>query len=93
MSEEISLKDLMPNEFYINDIGIMCCELSLNEVNNITSVLINLQQENQQLKEKINKAIRFIKRNKSYISIETMEQGLLENDLNKLLQILDKVKE
>lgn len=51
-----------------------------------------LKYENIQLKQKINKAIRFIKRNKSYISIETMEKGLLENDLNKLLQILDKVK-
>ena len=55
MSEEISLKDLMPNEFYINDIGIMCCELSLKEVNRITDVLTNLQQENQQLKDKIEK--------------------------------------
>lgn len=54
--------------------------------------ITKLRQENNQLKEKINKAIRFIKKNRSYVSIECMEQGLLESDLNKLLQILDKVK-
>lgn len=47
-----------------------------------------LQQENQQLHNKIDKAIRYIKKNKNYIGIEDMNMYLYEDDINKVLEIL-----
>lgn len=40
------------------------------------------------LQERIDKAIKYIHKNTSYISIECMEQGLLQRDLDKVIEIL-----
>lgn len=42
----------------------------------------------QKVKERNDKAIKFIEKNKHYISIEDMNMYLYEDDINKVLQIL-----
>lgn len=49
-----------------------------------------LEQENQLLHSKINKAIRYIKKNKHYIDIEDMNVYLYEDDIKKVLEILKR---
>lgn len=47
-----------------------------------------LQQENKQLHKRINKAIKYINKNKAYIDIEDMGMYLYESDINKVIEIL-----
>ena len=42
----------------------------------------------QKVKDRNDKAIRYIKKNKHYISIEDMNMYLYESDINKVLEIL-----
>ena len=49
MIKEITLQDLLPNEFYINKEGNMVAEISLKRINNIASAINNLYDENKRL--------------------------------------------
>ena len=61
--KEISLQDLLPNDFYICD-GKMVCNISLEKVNAITEIITNLQQELTKYKERNEKAIEYIETHK-----------------------------
>lgn len=57
--------------------------------NNLLLIYIReLEEENKKLHNKINKAIRYIKKNKHYIDIEDMNMYLYEDDINKVIEIL-----
>lgn len=58
------------------------------EIENVIDAFEKLQQENQQLHSKVDKAIRYIKKNKHYIDIEDMNMYLYEDDIKKVLEIL-----
>jgi hypothetical protein len=85
----------------------------LEESSKLSELWCKSQQENQQLKERINMTININRKNKELLSVleeireyinknkyfysglqnEDLEIGLFENEINDLLQILDKVKE
>ena len=54
----------------------------------IFTYIHSLEQENKELHNKIDKAIRYIKKNKHYIDIEDMNVYLYEDDIKKVLEIL-----
>ena len=63
----------------------------MNKEKYIDNILLEndrLYKENQQLHNKIDKAIRYIKKNKHYIDIEDMNVYLYEDDIKKVLEIL-----
>lgn len=64
------------------------CTYYANYLEEYQKEKIKLEQENQQLHNKIDKAIRYIKKNKHYIDIEDMNMYLYEDDINKVLEIL-----
>lgn len=51
--KEITLQELLPNEFYINDKGEMVAEITLNKLNEIADVIENLDKENKELRDLI----------------------------------------
>ena len=51
--EEVTLEELLPNEFYINDKGEMVAEITLNKLNKIADVIENLDKENKELRDLI----------------------------------------
>ena len=84
-NEDIELLIEMKNNCLKSD--IYNDEKRLLKANAITKFLL-LLQENQQLHNKIGKAIRYIKKNKHYIDIEDMKMYLYEDDIEKVLEIL-----
>lgn len=62
-----------------------------NSPRRILNIVKQLQQENKELHNKIDKAIEYINKNKYFYSglqNEDMEIGLFENEINDLLEIL-----
>ncbi len=78
MIKEITLQDLLPNEFYINKEGNMVAEISLKRINNIASVINNLYDENKKLNNIIKK-INIIQFDDNFSHIEKLQK------INKLL--------
>ena len=72
--------------------------LSLGLSHNALDYLLKLEKENEKLnhykllyqkvKDRNDKAIKFIEKNKHYIDIEDMNMYLYEDDINKALEIL-----
>ena len=54
MKEEITLNELLPNQFYINKDGDMVAEISLKSINEIADILTNYYRENERLNNIIN---------------------------------------
>jgi len=53
MNVNVKLNELMPNEFYANDDGKLYAEITLEQINKITDILLYQQQ-------RIDKAIEYI---------------------------------
>lgn len=64
------------------------CTYYANYLEEYQKEKIRLEQENKELHNKIDKAIRYIKKNKHYIDIEDMNMYLYEDDINKVIEIL-----
>ena len=59
-----------------------------NTYDSSQDIMGELSKENKDLHNKIDKAIRYIKKNKHYIDIEDMNLYLYEDDMNKVIEIL-----
>lgn len=53
MSEEITLQELLPNEFYLDKEGNIVAEISLKQINQIGDILVNYHKENERLNNQV----------------------------------------
>ena len=85
-SEEIEIK--LPKDFYINKDGLMVSEITLEELNNIIEYLEKCQKINLNLVNRIDKAIKYIKKNIPYWE-EWHYDGVIDtDDMNIIIDIL-----
>lgn len=84
--EEIELN--LPKNFYINKEGIMVSEITLEDLNNIIDYLDKCQKINLDLVTRIEKAIKYIKKNIPYWE-EWHYDGVIDtDDMNIIIDIL-----
>lgn len=74
--------------FYIKDLQQIRAFCLCSDKEDVYKYIYSLQEENKELHNKIDKAIRYIKKNKHYIDIEDMNVYLYEDDIKKVLEIL-----
>ena len=85
-SKEIEIK--LPKNFYINKDGIMVSEITLEDLNNIIDYLDESQRINLDLVNRIDKAIKYIKKNIPYWQ-EWHYDGVIDtDDMNIIIDIL-----
>ena len=65
MSEEITLQELLPNEFYLDKEGNIVAEISLKQINQIGDILVNYHKENERLNKSLDELEELCK-NKYY---------------------------
>lgn len=91
MKEEITLNELLPNQFYINKDGDMVAEISLKSINEIADILTNYYRENKRLNNIINELEKYLIKQIDYTDGCDMfldeQHEAYSNSLNKLQEL------